>query len=138
MTGKGISMTTMFLFGFWVGIALLITLLRGLASIGTALWPHLGLAGSWTLREIVDPATCYLCIVLGVHSTTFVPASMLPLLNLGENLTAALSVPVTFIIAGVIFDRQAYARWRASGRIPLLARMLRAFSDGVLWPLRWR
>lgn len=99
---------------------------------------------AWTRREIGAPLLCYACIALGVESTTLLPLSTLLYLTSG-NLTGVnmpqlagfvLTPAIALMIAALVFDTRSYDRWRSSSRTPLLARMLRAFCDGVCWP-RW-
>lgn len=107
-------------------------------------WGRRAPAWSWTRREIGAPLLCYACIALGVESTTLLPLSTLLYLTSG-NLTGVnmpqlagfvLTPAIALMIAALVFDTRSYDRWRSSSRTPLLARMLRAFCDGVCWP-RW-
>ncbi len=107
-------------------------------------WGRRAFAWSWMRREIGVPLFCYGCIALGVESTTLLPFSTLLYLTTGSltgvnmpQLAGLVLTPaIALVLAALVFDARGYERWRTSCRTPLLARMLRAFSDGVCWP-RW-
>jgi hypothetical protein len=94
---------------------------------GGCLW-RLRATASWAAHELGEPALCFACVYAGVLSITLLPGGLLALLY-GPGLL--ISPLAALPLALRVFDRRAYARWRAGRRGALLARMLRACSDGV-------
>lgn len=120
----------------WIGGVLyriVVVLICCLRAIGLWLW-HTGRAtGWWTLREFGEPAVCAFFVYLGVLSTSLLPSALL--LQFAPSVLIGLALPplAAFVIAVRVFDNRAYRRWQSANRVRLGARLLRAYSDGVMW-----
>lgn len=105
-------------------------MLRQLLSWGRVL---VRAAVFWGLREFSDPVVCAGCVYLGVMSSSALPLAVLlhimPLPLVG----VVLSPLAAFAITTRVFDTRAYLRWQRGARGRLGARLLRAYSDGVMW-----
>jgi len=94
------------------------------------------LIGSWLVKELADPGLCFLCVYLGVVSTTLLPTTAIYFLQLPTISGLFLSPLASIPIAIRVFDRRAYRRWHNSSKAVLGVRMLRACSDGIQWARR--
>jgi hypothetical protein len=92
--------------------------------------------GATIWQEIGDPLLCFMCVYLGVMSTTLLASSsVLSMTDVSYAVIPALTPLGSVPIAARVFDVRAHARWRSSQRTRLGARLLYAYSDGVMW---WR
>lgn len=94
----------------------------------------------WLRRELGDTLLCGAAIYLGVLSSTLAPAAALSLLPWETLRLAGLVIsPLAALpLAALVFDTRAWMRWRSASRAPLGTRLLRAYSDGILWPRYFR
>ena len=90
--------------------------------------------GAWAVLEFGEPFVCTFCVYMGVMTTSFLPATLLLPLWSAALVGVTLSPLVAFAIAARVFDTRAYRRWRSS-RARLGVRVLRAYSDGLIWAL---
>ncbi len=90
--------------------------------------------GSDAILEFGEPFVCTFCVYLGVMTTSFLPSALLLPLWSAALVGVTLSPLVAFAVAARVFDTRAYRRWRSS-RARLGVRMLRAYSDGLIWAL---
>lgn len=112
-------------------VRVVILVLRALRRLGGALRCTLYVLIVSTVRVFGEPALCAACVYLGVLS-----ASALPLALHAAPMPAgelALAPLAAMAITARIFDVRAYGRWQRGARTRLGARMLRAYSDGVMW-----
>jgi hypothetical protein len=102
-------------------------------------WPDLHITlrmlSAWSIHEFGEPFVCTFCVYLGVLTTSFLPSAMLLHTSPAAFLGVTISPLVAFAIAARVFDTRAFRRWRSS-RAQLGVRVLRAYSDGLIW-VRW-
>lgn len=103
-----------------------------------ALWMPLCGVARWAHRELKDPVLCYLCVLVGVMSSTAIPTALIvQQMHLGF-LPPALSPFAIGAIAAVVCDRRALRRWKRARKARLGDRIIHAYSDGVCWLFWWR
>jgi hypothetical protein len=83
-----------------------------------------------------EPLVCFFCTYLGVISTIAWTSSMLPLADTTTILVSTLSPVGSIAVTARVYDVRSHNRWEQQSDQPLIVRMLRAYSDGVMW-LRW-
>lgn len=88
----------------------------------------------WAWREFGDPLLCMLCTYVGVLSASTCPLAMLAYIYPSAVIGVALSPLAAWIVATLVFDCRAYQRWQNGRRHRLGVRLLRSYSDGLLWP----
>lgn len=121
----------------WIG-GRLYRLVVATARLLRRLWSDqqaaLRLFGVWVILEFGESFVCTFCVYLGVLTTSFLPSAILLYLSPAALVGVTLSPLVAFAIAARVFDTRAYRRWRSShARIGV--RVLRAYSDGLIWAL---
>ena len=102
------------------------------------LWQTLCRGTHWARNEMLRALLCFLCVLLGVSSSTALPAALLFHLTPLGVVQVALPPIALGAIAAVVCDRRALHRWRNAHKAQLGERMIRAYSDGVLWMCWWR
>ncbi len=120
----------------WVGtrfVRVVILLMRLLRHLGRALRRGAGALIRWAIREFGEPVICAACVYLGVLSTSMLPLAVVLQLAPAAAVSVVLSPLAAFAITARVFDIRAYNRWQRGARVRLGARVLRAYSDGVMW-----
>lgn len=114
-----------------------------IASGRQRLWLWVCQGSRWVLRELGSPLLCFICVYLGIISSTIllshVPSTVdlkFLALNMAGINPSVLSPLAALAPTAYVFDVRAYARWRKGYSAPLFVRVIRAYSDGVLW-IRW-
>lgn len=93
--------------------------------------------GSWLRRNFGNSMPCTVCVSLGVWSTNFLPIVGISLiLEIPSSLPITISPFAALAIAALVVDKRAYNRWNRARRAEMGLRMLRAYTDGLLW-MRW-
>lgn len=103
----------------------------------SAAWPQVLAFGRWLYTEVKDVALCYSAVLAGVSGSMAIPSLLLTQIG-WLPLKLPLSTLTLAVIAAVVCDRRALPNWRRAARQRLGDRLLRAFSDGVLWMIWWR
>jgi hypothetical protein len=122
----------------WIGsrlYRLVVATARLLRRTGVQLRLALHSLGAWSVREFGEPLICLFCVYLGVLSTSFLPATLLLRLSPAALVGLIFSPLAAFAITARVFDIRAYRRWRSGGRSRLGVRVLRAYSDGLIWAM---
>jgi hypothetical protein len=117
---------------------IVIIVVRWIDVLGGWIWRGARRMGRWVLWEFSEPAACLTCVTLGVISANALPT--LVLLEISPLSWVNMTFPPLAIaaIAARVFDVRAYRRWCGSTKSRLGSRMLRAYSDGAMWPLLLR
>jgi hypothetical protein len=103
-------------------------------------------------RHLLEPALCLACILGGAFLTMLLPVSLwawvgvagaalpalteFPLASLPSQEAALRALVSAFALAVRVFATGGYQRWQATPA-PLLARMLIACHEGLIWPRSW-
>jgi len=125
----------------WLGGAIyqiVVVVVRRLGALAGWIWGGTRRMGRWALKEFSEPVTCLTCVTMGVISANALPTLVLLEISPLEWINMTFPPLAIAAIAARVFDMRAYRRWRGDVRAQLGTRMLRAYSDGAMWPLLLR
>lgn len=111
--------------------------LTGMKAKYARLLPLVRRLSLWIKRNFGTSLPCCICVYFGVLSTNSLPITVLALfINIPHSIPTTISPLAAVAIAALVVDKRAYQRWKGARRAEMGIRMLRAYTDGLLW-MRW-